>query len=113
LGRLAPEAALARIGGDEFACVLTPLKNVRRAEEIAQKLLEAVRQPLVVKNEPCVLTASIGIARSPEQGTEVETVLRAAERAMNTAKAGGKGTWSVSAGAASGNAVRTPGKTGG
>jgi diguanylate cyclase (GGDEF)-like protein len=93
LQQIAPQATLARMGGDEFACLLVAPLEIQRAEEIAQRLLDAVHEPLLMENEKCALTASIGIARSPEHGRQVEELLRSAELAMNTAKTRGKGRW--------------------
>ena len=90
---VAAQAMLARMGGDEFACLLVAPVEVQHVEAITQILLDSLRVPLLVQSERCQLTASIGIARSPEHGREVEELLRSAELAMISAKAKGKGTW--------------------
>ncbi|MGI8794523.1 MAG: putative bifunctional diguanylate cyclase/phosphodiesterase, partial [Acidimicrobiales bacterium] len=78
----------ARLGGDEFA-VLVP-GSLANAEEVAQRVLECVRAPMVIDGDPIKLAASVGIAPG-STGTQAEEVLRNADVAMYTAKGDGKG----------------------
>ena len=82
---------LARIGGDEFAVILTGLKNVGDYQIPVQRILEAVAQPLELKGEPVRMTASIGVSCFPQNETvEAEQLLRQADQAMYLAKLAGK-----------------------
>lgn len=91
LQQAAPQAMLARMWGDEFACLLVTSSEVRNAEGIAQRLLASVREPLHLQSERWILTASIGIACNPGNGTHVDELLHSVELAMNAAKERGKG----------------------
>jgi diguanylate cyclase (GGDEF)-like protein len=75
---------LARIGGDEFA-VLSFEADLGAAEDIAERMLEALRQTTVVGITP---RASIGIASGASEDDTLE-VFRAADGAMYLAKRGG------------------------
>lgn len=76
---------VARLGGDEFA-VLLPATSQTGATIAAEKLVEALNQPLFVEGQSFHITASVGIAIAPEHGTDGNTLLRRADVAMYTAK---------------------------
>src|SRR5215218_2308231 len=56
---LAPSDTLARMGGDEFALLCEGVPGERGAIEVAQRLLDALKTPVVVDDRPVVVTASI------------------------------------------------------
>jgi diguanylate cyclase (GGDEF)-like protein len=85
---------VARYGTDLFALVLTSLGE-REIEErgvierVTHDLLLKLSAPFEIKGHPVTLTASVGIAVSPPDGSTVESLLRAAEHALNNARAQG------------------------
>jgi diguanylate cyclase (GGDEF)-like protein len=79
----------ARIGGDEF-CVLLPQQDLKSAAKLAARLATAVEEEVAAPGDPPV-TASIGVASSPEHGDEAESLIDTADRAMYRAKAAGEG----------------------
>ncbi|MGH9422001.1 MAG: putative bifunctional diguanylate cyclase/phosphodiesterase, partial [Thermoanaerobaculia bacterium] len=81
---------VARMGGDEFTVLLTDVKETGSAGIVAQKLLEAISQPMVIEGHELYVTTSIGIARSPEDGVDAETLLKRADGAMYRAKEAGR-----------------------
>lgn len=83
---------IGRIGGDEFAVVA---ENVPPGAEtrIAERLLDIAAQPLLAASRPVQLSMSIGIAIAPDDGHEVEALLRAADSAMYAAKREGRNTF--------------------
>ncbi|MBX6378164.1 MAG: GGDEF domain-containing protein, partial [Clostridia bacterium] len=84
--RLRETDCLARLGGDEFGVAVVPA-NAEQALEIAERILGAVREQVVmVADQPVRLTASCGVALFPEHGETVDEVLVAADRNMYTAK---------------------------
>jgi len=85
-GALRASDALARLGGDEFGILVTCPSGESAATAVADKLMEALEEPITVQNLPLVVEASIGIALYPDDGTDVDTLLRAADVAMYTAK---------------------------
>jgi diguanylate cyclase (GGDEF)-like protein len=83
---------VARIGGDEFAVVLGRLDAAEDAGVVAGKLERALDEPFELGTENLHITASIGVAIYPDDGLDLETLLRRADSAMYTAKAGGRHT---------------------
>ncbi len=80
------EDTVARMGGDEFTILIGDLTDRKGAAAVAQKVLEAVRHPVVLDEHELYLTTSIGIAIFPEDGADAETLLKNADRAMYRAK---------------------------
>ncbi|MEU4155044.1 GGDEF domain-containing protein [Actinoplanes sp. NPDC026670] len=81
----------ARLGGDEFAVLLREC-DARDAERTAQRILQALTEPIMIDGAPVCANASIGVASS-EEGDDLRTLLHAADTAMYAAKHDGKGTW--------------------
>ena len=81
---------IARLGGDEFA-VLLPTATLEDANHIAARLLELLEEPFSLGGLQLEIDASIGIALSPEHGTDADTLLRRADVAMYIAKRNGSG----------------------
>jgi diguanylate cyclase (GGDEF)-like protein/PAS domain S-box-containing protein len=85
---------IARLGGDEFAIVQTNLQDAKDAELLAQRLRKEVLEVEHNLSGHCVtVDLSIGIALSPNDGTEVEELLKHADLALYGAKAEGRGTY--------------------
>ena len=81
---------VARLGGDEFTVIL-PHTDIEGAREFGEKLLDAIgRQELNVNGQAMPMTASIGIARIPEDGRTQEELLSSADMAMYQAKEAGR-----------------------
>jgi diguanylate cyclase (GGDEF)-like protein len=79
-------APLTRLGGDEFAALLSAPHSGAEARLVAQRMLEALRRPVLFEHEPYVASASLGLALFPEHGGDARVLLRAADRAMREAK---------------------------
>ncbi len=83
---------VARMGGDEFAIVLTPLDRATDSLKVASKVREAIVQPVTVAGRQMRFTASIGISVFPQDGASVNALLSHADAAMYTAKEAGRNT---------------------
>jgi diguanylate cyclase (GGDEF)-like protein len=83
---------IARLGGDEFMVLLPSLRSPTDAGSVAERLIEALREPLQVAANSLVVTASIGIAVYPRDGSDAVTLLRHADLAMYVAKRRSAGT---------------------
>ena len=81
---------LARVGGDEFLLLLPSLANEDSATLVANKLIRELERPFNVSQHQLYVTASAGIAMSPRDGTNADTLIRKADAAMYAAKAGGR-----------------------
>ncbi len=81
---------LARIGGDEFTVITSPLQHSDDAAMLAQKLIDCVKPPCMLDDYPLMLTASIGISLYPDDGGSRESLIKNADAAMYRAKEDGK-----------------------
>ena len=77
---------VARLGGDEFAILLPVIEEAGEVERLAQRLLDAVHEPFLVRGVTLTVTASVGIACFPDHGDEVDLLLQRADVAMYVAK---------------------------
>ncbi|MEA1919573.1 MAG: EAL domain-containing protein [Campylobacterota bacterium] len=86
------DAILARIGGDEFV-VMTPYNTPLHISQLATKIIESVRYPILVGKSEVNVGWSIGISLFPENATTYDTLLQSADTAMYKAKDQGKNTF--------------------
>ncbi|MHB1083428.1 MAG: putative bifunctional diguanylate cyclase/phosphodiesterase [Thiobacillus sp.] len=77
---------VARMGGDEFALILSGIDNPVGAAIVAQKLIDAIVKPIVIGGHTLYVGASLGIALAPQDGETGEDLLRRADAAMYEAK---------------------------
>jgi diguanylate cyclase (GGDEF)-like protein len=89
---LRPGDTAARLGGDEFAVLLEDIAGESDAVRVAQRLLEALTAPFVLRGKELTVGASVGIAVSAP-GDTVDDLLRNADVAMYTAKQRGRGRY--------------------
>lgn len=82
---------LVRLGGDEFAVILHNIAQERDALAACQRLLNSARALVELSNQNAIqVTASLGLAIWPDDGTEPDSLLRHADQAMYAAKQSGK-----------------------
>jgi len=81
---------VARLGGDEFAILMESIQAPEDAEALAQRLLEAMRQPFKVLDREINISASIGIAIFPRDDSQVDILLSKADAAMYEVKVSGR-----------------------
>jgi len=77
---------VARQGGDEFLILLEPIDKPEDAALIAEKILSKLAQPFMVEDHEVFVSGSIGISICPQQGNDVETLIKNADAAMYRAK---------------------------
>lgn len=80
----------ARFGGDEFAILLEEVSSAEEARQVAERVIEDLRVPLVLGEREVWVHASIGIALSHEGAENPSELLQAADVAMYAAKSAGK-----------------------
>jgi len=85
---------VGRFGGDEFIILLPEITDNNQALITAEKLLKAFRAPFKINGRELIITLSIGIAISPENGNSPDELLSHADTAMYQAKSLGRNTYS-------------------
>jgi diguanylate cyclase (GGDEF)-like protein len=90
LSRLRDSDTAARIGGDEFAVIMTDVSGTDTVLRLANELVASLRQPYDLPQGRAQISASIGIAHYPLHADTVETLMRFADGAMYRAKHAGK-----------------------
>ena len=84
---------VSRYGGDEFLILLSEVSQPSDAELIASKLITAIAEPCRVGGHVLQLSASIGISLYPDDGEDMDLLIRKADNAMYRAKRHGPGSF--------------------
>ena len=84
---------LSRQGGDEFLVLLGEVETPEAAAIVARKLMQVLGEPFLLDGHPITVTPSIGIAVSPEDGTDLDSLLKHADLAMYDAKQQGRNNY--------------------
>jgi diguanylate cyclase (GGDEF)-like protein len=84
---------VARLGGDEFAIVQTGDATEACITALVTRIYDAIRRPYDCLGHQLAADASIGVARAPADGTDLDQLLKNADLAMYRAKAGGRRTF--------------------
>jgi diguanylate cyclase (GGDEF)-like protein/PAS domain S-box-containing protein len=92
-GEVGREDILVRLGGDEFAVVQVDVDQPRQATALALRLIETLSRPFELGHHRIALGTSVGIAFSPANEADAETLLKSADMALYRAKANGRGTF--------------------
>jgi len=90
-----PKDVVARLGGDEFAILADDVDVERYAQNLAERLLDVLRQPLRIAGTDITTSASIGITFSSMGYADPADMVRDADTAMYKAKAAGKGRYAL------------------
>lgn len=86
------EDLVARLGGDEFIIVLEETEK-EDIENIMERIIDQVSEPyLCLETHEVSVTPSIGLSVFPEDGEDLETLIKKADKAMYVAKENGKAT---------------------
>jgi diguanylate cyclase (GGDEF)-like protein/PAS domain S-box-containing protein len=94
--RIRDSDTLARIGGDEFAVVMSDVQNSVAVALVANALVASLNDPFNLPQGVAHISCSIGVALYPEQALTVETLIQCADMAMYTAKHAGKNQVQIS-----------------
>ncbi|MBL4608804.1 MAG: EAL domain-containing protein [Pseudomonadales bacterium] len=84
------EDTTARLGGDEFAIILASIDSASVAGLIAEKVINAVRKPVVLPEQNIQMTVSVGISVFPDDAPDANGLVKNADMAMYSAKSAGR-----------------------
>jgi diguanylate cyclase (GGDEF)-like protein/PAS domain S-box-containing protein len=92
------EEAVARLGGDEFVVLLENLGTEEEPSrlqiaQVAEKIIDAAREPLLIKDEKFRISCSIGIVLCNDGSSDGEAILQQADKALYTIKREGKSNY--------------------
>lgn len=83
---------VARLGGDEFVILFDEVESRATLLGIAQKLLALLQNRLLIDGKDLQVRASLGISLYPQDGSDAQTLLQNADRAMYSSKRNGRNT---------------------
>ncbi len=84
------EDKIYRFGGDEFVIVITKNTTKDNIYHIAKRIINLIQKPVTIENQKISTSASIGISIYPEDGNDLQTILKNADIAMYSSKVNGK-----------------------
>jgi diguanylate cyclase (GGDEF)-like protein len=87
------DLSVSRLGGDEFIILISNIRAPQDSVIVAHRLMKTLSQPFQLKDHEIYVTMSIGIAISPDDGLDVNTIVRNADIAMYNAKSQGKNNY--------------------
>ncbi len=90
---LREDDSVARTGGDEFLILLPEVDHYEDAAIIAQRLIAALTQPFALEQRDLTVTCSVGVAYYPDDGLDLDTLVKHADLAMYRAKEHGRNTY--------------------
>ena len=88
---LRPSDVLARIGGDEFVLLVTPVSDSAMAESLVREVAERLKAPFLIDGHEIFISASIGVSMFPSDGRTYDALRRRSDSAMYRAKSEVKG----------------------
>ncbi|NMM64762.1 EAL domain-containing protein [Clostridium sp. P21] len=81
---------IGRIGGDEFLILIPNMKDSSYAESLGKKIISIFKNPFQIEEKQIYTSASIGITVFPDDGEDINTLLKNADTAMYKSKENGK-----------------------
>jgi diguanylate cyclase (GGDEF)-like protein/PAS domain S-box-containing protein len=84
---------IARLGGDEFVVLVPDINNAGDVDTVAEKLMTALMQPYIIEGQSVLSTPSIGISIYPDDGRQMDDLMKHADTAMYKAKQSGRGNF--------------------
>ncbi len=85
---------VARLGGDEFTVTLSELNDLTSVEKIVENIIASLAAPFQLGNETAFVSGSIGITLFPNDGQEIDELLKQADQALYVAKDAGRNRFS-------------------
>jgi len=86
---------VGRLGGDEFLLLLQEIHDIEDATTIADKIVHSFKEPITVEGHDLYLTGSMGIAICPDDGNDLETLMKKSDASMYYSKRHGGNQYRV------------------
>jgi diguanylate cyclase (GGDEF)-like protein/PAS domain S-box-containing protein len=86
-----PSGTVGRMGGDEFAIVIPDAQSRKMVEQLAQRIIDSIKQPYEIDGTKIEIGVSIGCAFGPVDGATVDDLILKADLALYEAKGAGRG----------------------
>ncbi|MDH5514247.1 MAG: EAL domain-containing protein [Gammaproteobacteria bacterium] len=87
------ESVMARLAGDEFTIMLPRTTGPANAQKVSRRVLELMSEPFVINKQELYISSSIGIALFPDDGDNVDDLMKNADIAMYHAKKSGRNNY--------------------
>lgn len=84
---------VARLGGDEFTVIVPGIDSIWHIKVIAERILDQLTEAFILEGQEASISGSIGIALFPQDGQDVDTLIKNADLAMFHAKKGGRSAY--------------------
>ncbi|MBF0176110.1 MAG: EAL domain-containing protein [Magnetococcales bacterium] len=84
---------VARLGGDEFTVILPDMARGPHAERVAAQILKVLAEPFILCGQEAFISGSVGVTIFPDDGQELDELLRNADSAMYYAKNDGRNAY--------------------
>ena len=81
---------VSRLGGDEFSVIMENLEDIESVEHAADRILQSLNAPFYLGDNIGYISASVGIAIYPDDGVDIEKLIKNADQAMYAAKKAGR-----------------------
>ncbi|WP_332876759.1 EAL domain-containing protein [Massilia sp. S19_KUP03_FR1] len=93
VGAVRSSDTVARLGGDEFVVVAPGVRGNGECAAVGDKIIAALAAPFLIEGRTLHISPSIGICLYPDDGVDVDTLMRHADAAMYAAKAAGRNNY--------------------
>lgn len=83
---------IARLGGDEFVIVITEVSAIEAISTVLNKMHRVLSEPYIINDQAITISASVGVSIFPEDGSDLITLMRCADKALYVAKEKSRGS---------------------
>jgi len=87
---------VVRMGGDEFVLQLSEIDDKEHAVTVAQKIIEDFNRPFLLQGQKINVTVSIGVVIYPDDGKNIDSLIKKADKLMYRAKKAGRNNYKLS-----------------
>jgi len=86
---------VARMGGDEFLIIIPAISAIDYIETVAKKIIKAFHEPFLLEGHVLTVTTSIGISIYPDNGIDIDSLIKTADISMYEAKKAGRNNYQL------------------